>query len=94
MHCSGLELDAVVVVEPADIAGADLTRLRHLDIALTRTTTFLAVVRTREFALLGMSAGVPGEESELSAPPQPEAVRTDPVYAVSPPSREEPQDDD
>jgi DNA helicase IV len=40
----GLELDGVVVVEPADIAGDDLDGQRALYVALTRATKVLSVV--------------------------------------------------
>jgi DNA helicase IV len=40
----GLELDAVVVVEPSDIIGADEHGLRALYVALTRSTQRLSVV--------------------------------------------------
>jgi DNA helicase IV len=40
----GLELDAVVVVEPAEIVGADEHGLRALYVALTRSTQRLSVV--------------------------------------------------
>ena len=40
----GLELDAVVVVEPAEIVGSDEHGLRALYVALTRSTQRLSVV--------------------------------------------------
>lgn len=43
----GLELDGVVVVEPADIAGDALDGQRALYVALTRATKMLSVVHAR-----------------------------------------------
>ena len=43
----GLELDAVVVVEPAEIIGADEHGLRALYVALTRSTQRLSVVHSK-----------------------------------------------
>ncbi len=44
----GLELDAVVVVEPAEIVGADEHGLRALYVALTRSTQRLTVVHHQD----------------------------------------------
>jgi DNA helicase IV len=44
----GLELDAVVVVEPAAIVDGDVHGLRSLYVALTRSTRMLSVVHSRE----------------------------------------------
>ena len=44
---NGLEFDAVVVVEPAVIAGETTRGLRTLYVALTRPTRYLAVVHAR-----------------------------------------------
>ncbi len=51
----GLEFDAVVVVEPADIAGDDARGLRLLYVALTRPIQHLSVVHARPLpaALVG-----------------------------------------
>jgi DNA helicase IV len=46
--CKGLEFDAVVVVEPADIADEHPHGLGALYVALTRTTTRLALVHARD----------------------------------------------
>ena len=43
----GLEFDAVVLVEPAELAGASVAGLRGLYVALTRATRFLAIVHRR-----------------------------------------------
>jgi len=43
----GLEFDAVVVVEPAAIAGSDDRGLRLLYVALTRPIQHLAIVHAR-----------------------------------------------
>jgi DNA helicase IV len=44
----GLELDAVVVVEPAEIVGVDEQGLRALYVALTRSTQRLSVVHHQD----------------------------------------------
>jgi DNA helicase IV len=44
----GLELDAVVVVEPAEIVGSEEHGLRALYVALTRSTQRLSVVHCQE----------------------------------------------
>jgi hypothetical protein len=44
----GLELDAVVVVEPAAIVDGDVHGLRSLYVSLTRSTRMLSVVHSRE----------------------------------------------
>lgn len=56
----GLEFDAVVLVEPASIARADVSGLRQLYIALTRTTKFLALVHREQFPWLGLEGGTSG----------------------------------
>jgi DNA helicase IV len=43
----GLELDGVVVVEPADIVEAEIQGMRSLYVALTRATQRLTVVHAR-----------------------------------------------
>jgi superfamily I DNA/RNA helicase len=43
----GLELDGVVVVEPADIVAGEQQGLRALYVALTRSTKRLTVVHSR-----------------------------------------------
>jgi DNA helicase IV len=43
-EAKGLEFDAVVLVEPAELAGGTTAGLRALYVALTRATRFLAVV--------------------------------------------------
>ena len=44
----GLEFDAVVLVEPAAIAGSTVAGLRGLYVALTRATRFLTVLHSDE----------------------------------------------
>ena len=76
----GLEFDAVVLVEPSAIAGSDITGLRQLYIALTRTTKFLALVHSEQFALLDLQGGdTPALESSTSEPVMstPAAVATE-----------------
>jgi DNA helicase IV len=46
-EAKGLEFDAVVLVEPAELAGRTTAGLRGLYVALTRATRFLAVVHHR-----------------------------------------------
>jgi DNA helicase IV len=46
VEAKGLEFDAVVVVEPAEVAGPTQTGLRGLYVALTRATRFLTVVHS------------------------------------------------
>lgn len=54
----GLEFDAVVVVEPAIIAAeVESVGLRHLYIALTRTTKYLSVVYSEALAEIGLEPG-------------------------------------
>jgi DNA helicase IV len=43
----GLEFDAVVLVEPSELAGQSVAGLRGLYVALTRATRFLAIVHRR-----------------------------------------------
>jgi DNA helicase IV len=45
-QAKGLEFDAVVLVEPDELAGDTIDGLRGLYVALTRATRFLAVVHT------------------------------------------------
>jgi DNA helicase IV len=59
----GLEFDAVVLVEPAAIAGTDITGLRQLYIALTRTTKFLALVHSEQFTWLGLEGGTSTDDA-------------------------------
>jgi DNA helicase IV len=47
-QAKGLEFDAVVLVEPTELAGGTVDGLRGLYVALTRATRFLAVVHTGE----------------------------------------------
>ena len=63
-EAKGLEFDAVVLVEPAELAGGSTAGLRGLYVALTRATRFLAVVHSqplpeplRPFAATGGAAG-------------------------------------
>ena len=63
----GLEFDAVVLVEPNAIAGADDSGLRQLYIALTRTTKFLALVHSEPFAWLDLGGNAPAAADD--APP-------------------------
>ena len=58
----GLELDGVVVVEPADIAGDALDGQRALYVALTRATKLLSVVHARPLpgSMSGRSVGLAG----------------------------------
>ena len=44
LQAKGLEFDAVVLVEPSELAGGTLAGLRGLYVGLTRATRFLAVV--------------------------------------------------
>jgi len=44
LHCKGLEYDAVVVVEPAELIAESLTGRRVLYVALTRATQHLSVL--------------------------------------------------
>lgn len=60
-QAKGLEFDAIVVSEPAAIAGVNHTGLRHLFIALTRTTKHLTIVHSKRFELLGIESGDPGD---------------------------------
>jgi DNA helicase IV len=46
-EAKGLEFDAVVVVEPAELAGATARGLRLLYVALTRAVQELVVVHAR-----------------------------------------------
>ena len=46
-RCEGLELDGVIVVEPADIVEANDRGLRSLFVALTRSTQRLSVAHSR-----------------------------------------------
>lgn len=50
----GLEFDAIVVVEPADIAESGSVGLRRLYVALTRTTQFLSVCFSKPVVELGL----------------------------------------
>lgn len=54
VQSKGLEFDAVVLVEPAAIAGDEVAGIRELYIALTRTTRHLQVVHSRAFDLLDL----------------------------------------
>ncbi|MEZ5264958.1 MAG: AAA family ATPase [Acidimicrobiales bacterium] len=47
-EAKGLEFDAVVLVEPAAIAGSTVAGLRGLYVALTRATRFLTVLHSEE----------------------------------------------
>lgn len=78
----GLEFDAVVVVEPAAIAGVDHSGLRHLYIALTRTTKYLKIVHSKQFELLGLDEGDPADVDltlirEVTQPEQQAATSVD-----------------
>ena len=57
---NGLEFDAVVVMEPAEISGRSVQGLRMLYVALTRPTRYLSIIHARELpdALSGMSGQV------------------------------------
>jgi len=46
-EAKGLEFDAVVLVEPSELAGGSVAGLRGLYVALTRATRFLAIVHHR-----------------------------------------------
>ena len=76
----GLEFDAVVLVEPSELAGASVAGLRGLYVALTRATRFLAIVHhrplpsalarfaTRDAGAMGHGAGAPpGAPADVSA---------------------------
>ena len=68
----GLEFDAVVVVEPAAIAREGLHGLRHLYIALTRTTKYLSVVYHETVPEIGLAAEQPYLEAPTIAADSPE----------------------
>ena len=54
----GLEFDHVVVVEPADLVGADLSGLRLLYVTLSRATRSLTVLHAKALPdALAVSAG-------------------------------------
>ena len=84
----GLEFDAVVVVEPAAIARVDHSGLRHLYIALTRTTKYLKIVHSKQFELLGLADGDPGDVDlsliqEVTQPQPPASPAQDPTLEVN-----------
>jgi superfamily I DNA/RNA helicase len=64
-QAKGLEFDAVVVVEPAAIAGGDARGLRLLYVALTRAVQELVVVHS--LPLPGALAGAAGAPSRPAA---------------------------
>lgn len=68
----GLELDAVVVTEPADIVDGDVHGLRSLYVALTRSTQMLSVVHSRDLP-------APLEEARRAAGLGPVSGATGPV---------------
>jgi DNA helicase IV len=61
-RCKGLEFDAVLLVEPADLAEESLHAARSLYVAMTRCTQALAVVHSA-----ALPAGFPVEEQEAEA---------------------------
>lgn len=71
----GLEFDAIVVVEPAQIGRQNSHGLRHLYIALTRTTKYLSVVYSEAMAEIGLVVGQPKVEPVASLAP---AVQAEP----------------
>jgi DNA helicase IV len=86
-QAKGLEFDAIVVVEPAGIAGVNHSGLRHLFIALTRTTKHLTVVHSKRFELLGIESGDPGDVdlsliAEVAHPSDPSQLDAQPLDAA------------
>lgn len=69
-EAKGLEFDAVVVVEPHEIATGGPRGLRLLYVALTRTTQFLSVVYSR--SPLPIPGAVPTPSDHDRAPENPE----------------------
>lgn len=72
--CKGLEFDAVILVEPADLASAALQPPRALYVAMTRCTQALAVVHAR-----ALPEGFPNSGVE----PFPEVGESVPVPAAA-----------
>lgn len=70
VESKGLEFDAIVVVEPAQIGRQNSHGLRHLYIALTRTTKYLSVVYSEPMAEIGLVVGQPQVEA-VPLPPSP-----------------------
>ena len=70
VESKGLEFDAIVVVEPAQIGRQNSHGLRHLYIALTRTTKYLSVVYSEPMAEIGLVVGQPQVEV-VPLPPSP-----------------------
>lgn len=60
-EAKGLEFDAVVVIDPDAVVGESDWGLRHLYVALTRTTTYLTVVHT------GIALPLPQDEAPSDA---------------------------
>jgi DNA helicase IV len=99
-QAKGLELDTVVVVEPADIAAVDASGLRRLYIALTRATKHLTIVHSRRLDVLGLTEGDgdgddhAGIETVATAPapaadaPAPNPARVPPAGAKAPSLRQ------
>ena len=67
-QAKGLEFDAVVVVEPEEIAIREVTGARELYIALTRTTRHLHIVHTRACPMLRL----PGIDDPAPRPASPD----------------------
>ena len=63
----GLEFDAVVVIEPGDIAAESASGLRLLYVALTRSTRFLTVVHSGPVLPTRADAGA-SEAPEFEGP--------------------------
>jgi hypothetical protein len=65
-EAKGLEFDAVVVVEPAQIAALGERGMRLLYIALTRATKYLTVVHAQALEPLGLAGAAPLPAPELT----------------------------
>ncbi|MFZ1410467.1 MAG: ATP-binding domain-containing protein, partial [Micropruina sp.] len=77
VESKGLEFDAIVVVEPAQIGRQNSHGLRHLYIALTRTTKYMSVVYSEPMAEIGLVVGQP--QVEVVALPEPAPQRDQPM---------------
>lgn len=70
-EAKGLEFEAAIVLEPAEIAAASVTGYRKLYVALTRTTKELTVVHSQAFAALGLA----GTREETPLKPTSDTLR-------------------
>lgn len=68
VESKGLEFDAIVVVEPARIGRQNTHGLRHLYIALTRTTKYMSVVYSEPMAEIGLVVGQSEVEAVIATP--------------------------